>query len=98
MISQAARFTWSEFMINMQSTQRAESVHSAMGGFLTASGLLTTLAEKLDVYNKDVARRAETRTFKHQKNLEAQAAASSGHYLVGVVGPKPRLSVFSTVS
>ena len=36
-------------MMNMQSTQRAESVHSAMGGFLTASGLLTTLAEKLDV-------------------------------------------------
>ena len=97
MISQAARFTWSEFMMNMQSTQRAESVHSAMGGFLTASGLLTTLAEKLDVY-KDVARRAETRTFKHQKYLEAQAAASSGHDLVGVVGPKPRLSVFSTVS
>ena len=73
--------------MNMQSMQRAESVHSAISGFLTKNTLLTVLVEKLDDYNSDVARRAETRTFKHVKSLDVAAASSSSHFLVTAARP-----------
>ena len=74
--------------MNMQSTQRTEAVHSAIAGFLDASTLLTDLATKLDTYNTDVARRAETRTFKHQQKLERTAEqCSSSHQLVSLASP-----------
>ena len=74
-------------MMNMRSTQRAESVHSAVSGFLTKSTLLTALVTKLDEYNFDVTRRAETRTFKHVRSLDAAAANCNSHFLVTAVRP-----------
>lgn len=85
-------------MMNMQSTQRIEAIHSAVAGFLDASTLLTDLATKLDAYNTDVARRAETRTFKHQQKLEKTAEQCiSSHQLISVASPATHiLNPFST--
>lgn len=86
---QAARFTWREFLMNMQSTQRAEAVHSAISGFLTKSTLLVDLLRALDNYNFDVARRAETKKFKNVQALEEVAKNGGSQYLVTLVRPRP---------
>ena len=49
----AARFTWSVFTYGIDSTQRAEAVHSAVKGFLHASMQLTDLVSQLDRYVLD---------------------------------------------
>ena len=67
----AARFTWAFLTLNMHSTQRIEAVHSAVAGFLRASMLLTMLLSKLDAHGEDVANRAATRAFRHERLLQA---------------------------
>jgi uncharacterized membrane protein YgcG len=68
----AARWTWQYFTSGCDATQRTEAVNNAVKGYLSASMLLTNLVAKIDDYNRDVDRRADTRGF----NLARRAALS----------------------
>jgi hypothetical protein len=70
----AACWTWAHNTLGMDSTQRAEAVHSAVANFLTASMLLTTLYDRLQSYSSDVAARAEA---KQESLATAQGVHSS---------------------
>ena len=49
----AARWTWQSMSFGVHSTQRAEAMNAAMKRSLTASTLLTSLLESVDVYGDD---------------------------------------------
>jgi MULE transposase domain len=60
----AARWTWNHFTMGVHSTQRAEAVHSAISGFLSASMLLVDLLEKLDNYGCYVAEKGKSKMYR----------------------------------
>jgi hypothetical protein len=50
----AARWTWQHFTMGVHSTQRSESIHSAIKKFLGATTLLVQLSKKLQAYQRDL--------------------------------------------
>ena len=82
----AARYTWRYFTAGVHSTQRAESVHSTIKKFLSATTLLVTLADSLMKHSDDIddraalkaARNALTATSRSmQRDMPAVAAIAN---------------------
>ena len=62
--SWAARWTWAVFTAGCDTTQRIESTHAAIKGFLSPRTLLTQLIGKLDEYNEQVASAAFVKNYR----------------------------------
>jgi hypothetical protein len=77
----AYRWTWQWFTMGIHSTQRIESLHAHIMGYLRANMLLVDLVPKLEAFGGAVAGRAETRDFRHMR-LELSAAKAGTHPLI----------------
>jgi len=74
----AYRWTWQCLTLGIHSTQRIESLHAHVMGYLRASTLLVDLVPKLELFGATVASRAETRDLRHIR-LEQSAAKANAH-------------------
>ena len=74
----AYRWTWRWLTMGIHSTQRIESLHAHVMGYLRASTLLVELVPKLELYDATVSSRAETRNYRHI-GLEHSAAKAQAH-------------------
>lgn len=84
----AARDTWKHRTLGVHSTQRSESVHAAVAGFLCASMLLTQLMSALDSYENNVSMRAEEKALRAlARAAERQANHPLLDSLAGVASP-----------
>jgi hypothetical protein len=61
----AYRWTWQHMTMGIHSTQRIESLHAHIMGYLRASTLLVELVPRLELYGATVMSRAETRDNRH---------------------------------
>ena len=73
----AYRWTWRLFTMGIHSTQRIESLHSHIMGYLRASTLLVHLLEKLELHSTTVESRALTRD--HRLIAYEESAAKANH-------------------
>ena len=74
----AYRWTWQWLTLGIHSTQRIESLHSHIMGYLRANTLLTDLVPQLELFGETVASRASTRDFRHIR-LEQSAGKVQAH-------------------
>ena len=74
----AYRWTWRLFTMGIHSTQRIESLHSHIMGYLRASTLLVDLLVKLELHSATVDSRTLTRDYRLIA-LEESAAKANSH-------------------
>ena len=77
----AYRWTWQCLTLGIHSTQRIESLHSHVMGYLRANMLLVNLVPALESFGSNVAIRAETRDYRHLR-LEQSARKMNAHPLI----------------
>ena len=83
----AYRWTWQWLTMGIHSTQRIESLHAHVMGYLRASTLLVELVPKLELYGATVASRAETRDHRHIR-LEQSAAKANAHPFIDALSQR----------
>ena len=77
----AYRWTWRLFTMGIHSTQRIESLHSHIMGYLRASTLLVELLVKLELHSATVDSRTLTRNYRLIALEESAAKANSHPYI-----------------
>jgi hypothetical protein len=83
----AARYTWHILTLGVNSTQRAEAVHSGIKSKIPPNLLIVTLAQKLDEYRQDCDTQPNPLSHTH---LQAQTSPQTAHlYAPPRVDPPP---------
>jgi hypothetical protein len=72
----AARYTWHILTLGVNSTQRAEAVHSGIKSKIPPNLLIVTLAQKLDEYRQDCDTQPNPLSHTH---LQAQTSPQTAH-------------------